>query len=317
MRPGGTTRTGKRTVEPSREVSHGDEGGPWTVLRLIRWSAEYLVAKGVESGRLDAEHLLAHALETTRLQLYLEYDRPLTPEELDRFRPLLRRRGQREPLQYVIGRTGFRELELVTDPRALIPRHETEVLVEVVLRWASGRGDLTAVDVGTGTGCIALSLLVEGSFREVWALDLSTAALELARQNAVTAAVGERIRFLKSDGLSGLPDGLTVDVVVANPPYVAAEDASRLEPEILGHEPHQALFAGEDGLAVLRPLVAAAPGRLQGGGLLALEVGLGQAETVLDLIAATGAFQGEAIHRDLAGKPRIITAERRLSGGET
>lgn len=304
-------------VETSSKESHGVEEGPWTVLRLIRWSADYLAAKGVESGRLDAEHLLAHALETTRLQLYLEYDRPLTPEELDRFRPLLRRRGQREPLQYVTGRTGFRELELITDPRALIPRPETEVLVETVLRWASGRGDLTAVDVGTGTGCIALSLLAEGSFREVWALDLSTAALELARQNAVTASVGERIRFLQSDGLSGLPTDLKVDVVVSNPPYVARDDASRLEPEILGHEPHQALFAGDDGLGVLRPLVAAAPGRLRAGGLLALEVGVGQAETVLDLVAATGAFQGGDIHRDLAGKPRIVTAERRPSGGES
>lgn len=304
---------GSARAERTREASP-EESGPWTVLRLIRWSADYLAEKGVDSGRLDSEHLLAHALGTTRLQLYLQYDRPLTPPELDSFRPLLRRRAAREPLQYIVGRTPFRELELVTDPRALIPRPETEVLVDVVLDWARGKEDLTAVDVGTGTGCIALSLLKEGPFQEVWAVDLSTDALALAEENARGNGVADRVHFVQGNGLAALPEGVRVDAVVSNPPYIAEGEAAELAPEIREHEPHAALFSGADGLALLRELVDRAPGRLQGGGLLALEVGLGQADAVLELMAATGAFRDAAIHRDLTGRPRIVTGERRNAG---
>ena len=140
---------------PSGGSPSSDDGGPWTVLRIIRWSGAWLGERGVETGRLDAEHLLAHALGTTRLQLYLQYDRPLDPGELAAFRPLLRRRGTREPLQYIVGRAAFRHLELVVDPRVLIPRPETEELVQIVLDWASGRPGLAALDIGTGSGCIA------------------------------------------------------------------------------------------------------------------------------------------------------------------
>jgi release factor glutamine methyltransferase len=312
----GRTRAGGRPGVARPDHGQVSESGPWTVLRLIRWSTEYLAGKDVESARLDAEHLLAHSLRTTRLQLYLQYDRPLTPHELDLFRPLLRRRAAREPLQYIVGRTGFRELELKTDARALIPRPETEVLVDTVLSWAGEREGLVAVDVGTGTGCIALSLALEGSFHGVWAVDISPAALELGRENAESASLADRVRFVLSDGLSGLPEDLQVDVIVSNPPYVATTEASALEPEIVAHEPHEALFAGDDGLAAIRPLVAEAPSRLRGGGLLALEVGVEQPGQVLDLIAATGAFRSAEVHRDLAGRPRIVTAERRDSGAD-
>lgn len=293
----------------------GDGGaGPWTVLRLIRWSAEYLVEKGVESARLDAEHLLAHALGTSRLQLYLQFDRPLTPEELDLFRPLIRRRAAREPLQYIVGRTAFRELELRTDPRALIPRPETEVLVEKVLEWARGRAGLSAADVGTGTGCIALSLLKEGPFTRVWAVDPSADALELAGINAAAVAEAEGLNLVQGEGLGALPPGVRVDVVVSNPPYVREAEAGTLQPEIRDHEPHLALFAGSDGLGVIRQVVAGAEGRLVPGGLLALEIGAGQGPAVLELVGASGAFRDAAVHRDLSGKPRIVTAVRREPG---
>lgn len=288
--------------------------GPWTVLRLIRWSAEYLEEKGVESPRLDAEHLLAHALGTSRLQLYLQFDRPLTPDELGLFRPLLRRRAGREPLQYIVGRTPFRELELRTDPRALIPRPETEVLVDKVLDWSRGREGLTAVDVGTGTGCIALSLLKEGPFTRVWGVDLSPDALDLARTNAGSLPEGEGLTLVAGDGLGALPESVRVDVVVSNPPYVRDDEAASLQPEIREHEPPLALFGGADGLAVIRRLVAEAPGRLAPGGLLALEVGVAQGPAVLELVAAAGDLTQAALHRDLAGKPRIVTAVRRESG---
>jgi release factor glutamine methyltransferase len=306
---GAGRRGSGEAVGSSREA--GDEG-PWTVLRLIRWSADYLAGKGVENARLDAELLLAHALETDRLQLYLQFDRPLTPGERDLFRPLLRRRAAREPLQYITGRTGFRELELLTDPRALIPRQETEVLVQVVLDWAAAQDadDLTAVDFGTGSGCISLSLAVEGPFREVWAVDASPAALELAALNAQRSAVAERIHLVRGDSLAALPGGRTFDVVVSNPPYVAAGDAVGMQPEVVEHEPHGALFAGEDGLDVLRALVSQAPDRIRPGGLLAVEIGADQGEAVRRLVEEAGAFSGVTVREDLSGRPRIVSGVR-------
>jgi release factor glutamine methyltransferase len=287
---------------------------PWTVLRLIRWSGEYLAGKGIESGRLDAEHLLAHALDTERLQLYLQYDRPLTPDELSAYRPLLRRRAAREPLQYIVGRAAFRELELRCDARALIPRSETEGLVDRVLEWAGGREELTAVDVGTGSGCIALSLATEGPFTTVWGVDASSEALELAQENVDACPGAEAVRLVAGDGLHALPPETRVDAVVANPPYVREGEREMLAPEILRHEPHQALFAGVDGLEVIRRLVDGAPARLRPGGLLALEMGLDQGDAILERIAARGAFRDARVHRDLTGRPRFVTAVRRDSG---
>lgn len=283
---------------------------PWTVLRLIRWSADYLESKGVERGRLDAEHLLAHALGTQRLQLYLEFDRPLEPRELEAFKPLLRRRARREPLQYILGRTAFRELELLTDARALIPRPETEILVQTVLTWAEGRSGLQAVDVGTGTGCVALSLLEEGPFDRVWATDVSADALGLASENARSCGLDDRITWVLADGLSALSSEVRADVIVSNPPYIAESEAGELAPEVLDHEPRGALFGGPDGLEVIRGLVAGAPALLAPGGLLALEVGAGQGPAVLSLLEAGAGWEEAAVHRDLAGRPRVVTAVR-------
>lgn len=280
--------------------------GPWTVLKLIRWSAGYLGEKGVEQPRLDAEHLLAHALGTTRLQLYLQYDRPLAPGELGAFKPLLLRRARREPLQYVVGRTAFRELELVTDRRALIPRPETEVLVDVVLEWARGRSELSALDVGTGTGCIALSLAVEGPFTRVVATDDSAHALALASENA--AAVEVSLEFRQGSLFAPLESGEQFDVVVSNPPYVAPGEVGELAPEIRDFEPSSALFAACGGLEVLHALVRGAPRHLRPGGLLALEVGLGQTEEVAARVRESGAFIEPVVHRDLTGRPRIVAA---------
>jgi len=268
----------------------------------------------VESPRLDAEHLLAHALGTTRLQLYLQFDRPLEAAELDLYRPLLKRRAAREPLQYIVGRAAFRELELRCDPRALIPRPETEILVDKVLAWARGRTELRAVDVGTGTGCIALSLLSEGPFAEVWGVDVSADALELARVNAASVPEGDRLHLLQGDGLSPLPDGLQVDVVVSNPPYVREDEAPGLQPEVRDHEPAGALFGGGDGLDVVRGLLRDAPGRLVPGGLLALEVGAEQGSEVAALAGEVRTLEAVAVHRDLAGRQRIVTAVRRGAG---
>ena len=291
---------------------------PWTVLGLILWSAGYLAYRGVEHGRLDAEHLLAHALGTTRLQLYLQFDRPLDARELASFKPFLLRRARREPLQYVIGRAAFRELNLAVDRRVLIPRPETEVLVEAVLQWArlgvrgrSPRGaKLDGMDLGTGSGCIALSLLTEGPFRRVVATDTSADALAVAADNACHAGLAERLETRLGPLWEPVASGERFDVVASNPPYVADAEAAQLEPEVRDWEPAAALFAGTQGLDVLDAIVAGAGQRLRPGGLLALEVGLGQAAAVAERVRVAGGFGEPRIVRDLAGRPRIVLAEQ-------
>ncbi len=294
----------------SEEVSKGAES--WTILRMILWSAEYLKDKGVETGRLDAEWLLSAALGVDRLQLYLRYDRPLSYEEREAFKPLLRRRASREPLQYIIGRTGFRQLELKTDCRVLIPRPETEVLVQEVLDWASRRaGSIGRVwDMGTGTGAVALSLAAEGACTGVVATDVSPEALSVAADNAERYDTNGLVEFREGSLFEPLEEGEPFDVIVSNPPYIANGEKGELQPEVRDWEPPEALFAGEDGLDVIRELVAGAPEHLLTGGLLALECGFGQAERVAADVNATGAFASVRIRPDLTGRPRFVMAER-------
>ena len=294
----------------SEEVSTGAES--WTILRMILWSAEYLTDKGVETGRLDAEWLLSAALGVDRLQLYLQYDRPLSSEEREAFKPLLRRRASREPLQYIIGRTGFRQLELKTDSRVMIPRPETEVLVQEVLDWASRRaGSMGRVwDMGTGTGAVALSLAAEGACTSVVATDVSPEALSVAADNAKRYDVSGLVEFREGSLFEPLQQGEPFDVIVSNPPYIADSEKGELQPEVRDWEPPEALFAGEDGLDVIRDLVAGAPEHLLTGGLLALECGFSQAERVVADVNATGAFASVRVRPDLTGRPRFVMAER-------
>ena len=296
-------------LERDSEVGVANTGESWTILRMILWSAEYLKNKGVETGRLDAEWLLAAALGVDRLQLYLKYDRPLSSEEREAFKPLLRRRAGREPLQYIIGRTGFRELELKTDPRVLIPRPETEVLVQEVLDWASA-GAESVWDMGTGAGAVALSLAAEGTWTRVVATDVSPEALSVAADNAERYDLGGHVEFREGSLFEPLEEGERFDVIVSNPPYIAEGEKGGLQPEVCDWEPPEALFAGEDGLDVIRQLVAGAPKHLLSGGLLALECGLGQAEGIAADVQATGAFGAVRIRADLTGRPRFVTAER-------
>jgi release factor glutamine methyltransferase len=279
----------------------------WTVLEMVAWTADWLKERGFHNPRLNAELLLAGTLGLKRLDLYLQHDRPLRPEELAEFKTRLRRRAKREPLQYIDGKAAFRDLSLAVDPRVLIPRPETEVLVQAVLDWAEGKDALAALDIGTGSGAIALALATEGPFARVVATDLSEGALEVARQNRDDAAPGAPVDF-RQGSLYAPVAGERFDVVVSNPPYVGSEEREGLDAEVRDWEPAAALFAGAGGLDVIRPLVAEAPAHLRPGGLLALEIGAAQAEAVCALIRAAHRFGEPRVRRDLAGRERIVLA---------
>lgn len=281
-----------------------------TALALAQKAAQLLRERGFENPRLEAELLLAGVLGLKRLELYTQFDRPVAPEELERFRSHVRRRLKHEPLQYILGDVQFRGLVLRVDRRALIPRPETEVLAGVVLEHVTQHATPGArvLDLGTGTGAIVLAVLAEQPAATAVATDLSLDALALARENAGAVGVADRLELRQGDLWACLAGGEQFDVVVSNPPYVDEADAPGLAPEVREWEPAGALFAGDGGRAVLARIVAGAPAHLRPGGLLALEVGLGQAEGVAAEIEATGAFEAPRIVQDLTGRPRIVAA---------
>lgn len=275
-------------------------GGLRTVKDVLALSAAYLDSRGLPTARLDAELLIGSVLGLSRLELYLHHDRPVTPAELDAIRPLLRRRADLEPVGYILGEVGFRGLVLAADGRALMPRPETETLVEVALAALPQGGSL--LDVGTGAGPIALSAKHERPDARVVAVDLSEDALALARENA--ARLGLEVGF----GVSDLAEAVAgpFDVIAANLPYVPDGDP-RTEPGVLRHEPHLALFGGPDGMDLHRRLITQAPSRLAPGGLLVLEVSDEQAGAIRGLLADAG-FGDVATHRDLRGVERVVAA---------
>lgn len=277
-------------------------GGIRTVKDVVALSSAYLAAKGSPTARLDAELIVGHALGMARLDLYLHHDRPLAPDELAAIRPLLRRRADLEPVAYIVGETGFRRLTLRTDARALMPRPETETLVEVALALLPRGGRL--VDVGTGAGPVALSVKHERPDAAVLAVDLSPDALALAGENA--ARLGLDVALREADLLDGV-DG-PFDVIAANLPYVPDGDP-RTEPGVVRHEPGLALWGGPDGMDLQRRLIGQAPARLAPGGAIVLEVSDEQAAAVSELLAA-GGFGDVERHRDLAGVERVVSARR-------
>jgi release factor glutamine methyltransferase len=284
-------------------------------LELAKKGAALLRERGFPQGRLEAELLLAGVLGLERLQLYLQFDRPVAEAELERYRGFVRRRLKHEPLQYILGETAFRHLRLQVDRRVLIPRPETEVLVGQVLAWGATRGGpLRALDIGTGSGAIALSLVAEGPFA-VLGTDSSPEALEVARANALLTGAGERLELRLGGVWEPVGPEERFDVVVSNPPYIARSEAATLPPEVSQWEPAGALFAGEDGLEVLRQIVAGAPRRLVPGGLLALEIGDRQGAAVTSMIEAGGSAWGAPrLVKDLAGRDRVVLTQTAMEG---
>jgi release factor glutamine methyltransferase len=279
------------------------------VLEVSRKAAGVLQERGLEQPRLDAELLLAGVLGVKRLDLYLQHDRPLTPDELARYRAAVRRRLRREPLQYILGTAPFRHLELHVDPRVLIPRPETELLAGEVLAWATSHGRHGAVlDIGTGSGAIALSLAREGTFSRVVASDVSPDALDVARSNAQRLGIAN-VEFRSGSLFDVVCTGEAFDVIVSNPPYVAEDERHTLTPEVAQYEPATALYGGADGWDVLRLIVSGACGHITPGGLLALEIGAAQGSAVLDLIATAGGFDDVRVLQDLSGRDRMVLAQ--------
>jgi release factor glutamine methyltransferase len=271
-----------------------------TVGEAVKASTVFLARHEVPSPRVDAEHLVAHGLGVTRLDLYLQYDRALTEEEQAVCRELVRRRGTREPLAYILGEWGFRRLTLKVDDRALIPRPETETVVERCLLLLDGTARPSVVDVGTGTGAIALAIADERPDAEVTAIDVSEEALELASENAVHTGLGDRVRFLRHDVSGGLPGG-PYDLVVSNPPYVEPEELTTLQPEVRDWEPKKALV----GHGLTEAIARAAQDVLHPGGALVVEVAEGYARDVTALLERLG-YSDAVATADLAGRDRVV-----------
>ncbi len=261
------------------------------VLDVLQSTTAYFKKRGIENPRLNAEHLLAHALGRTRMELYLEFERTLGEAELAPLRELVQRRGQGEPLQHLLGTVEFCGDIFLCDNRALVPRPETEELVELVESRIENR-ESRIVDVGTGSGVIALSLAKKFPEAHVFAVDVSEDALALARENAIRLGLSGRVQLRKSHLLENLDERF--DVIVANLPYIATQDRHTLSREVL-HDPDVALFAGARGDELVHELIEQAPERLRPGGLLALEIGLGQSQGLLSVLA-------EKKYRDIDSK---------------
>ncbi len=280
------------------------------LIEVLQSGADYLAGKGIENPRLVMEQLMSHVLKCPRLHLYLRFESLVPEDQLASLRGGIRRLGAGEPLQYVIGDTEFMGHRFKTDKRALIPRPDTESLVNAVLAcaplWSAGRPAL--VDIGTGSGCVVVSLALARPEADYVAVDASDLALSLALENAATNGVGAAIQFRKGDLLEGFgPESL--DAVVANLPYIPTGDCGNLPVQIRCHEPMSALDGGADGLDLVRRIVTQAVGVLRPGGRILLEIGFDQADRVMETLKDCG-FRETVVHKDLGGRDRVVEATR-------
>lgn len=282
----------------------------WTIAQLLTWTTEFFRERGIENPRLDAEVLLGAVLGKERMYLYVHFDEPLEPAELARYRAYVKERAGHVPLAYVLGTREFMGLDFRVTRDTLIPRPDTELLVQCVVdflraRTAEGRDDLTLADIGTGTGAIALSVLHYTEGTRADAVDISPAAAEVARENAERLGLAERIEVHVGDLTAPLA-GHSYDVILSNPPYIPTADISGLMPEVRSYEPHLALDGGRDGLTIYRRLAADAPALLRDGGMFAVEVGINEARDVAALMEMHARIVRTEIHKDLGGIERVV-----------
>ena len=278
----------------------------WTIGRILKWTEQYFKEKGIESPRLDAEVLLSHILGRERIYLYVHFDKPLEPAELARYREAIKQRVQRVPVAYIIGEKEFMGLTFRVTADTLVPRPDTEILVQAAIERLRARGDAPRfADIGTGTGAICLSVLHFLPKAQADTVDISPAARAVAEENAAALEVADRVTFHTGDLLAPLA-GQCYDAILSNPPYIPDGDIAALAPEVRLKEPRTALAGGKDGLDFYRRLTADAPAHLKDGGFLAVEVGIHQAAPVAAL--AVPAFSRTEILKDYAGIERVVIA---------
>jgi len=282
-----------------------------TVLETIQRGSEFLARKGVDSPRLQIELLLEHVLQLPRLKLYLNFERPVTDSETATLRELIRRRGEREPLQHILGSTCFCGIDIMVNRHVLIPRPETELLAErawkFIESWPPGRA-VQVLDFGTGSGCLALLLALKCPQAEIHAIDISPEALEVAKANA-NRHPQVRIQFHAGDGFNALPPGQPLDLIVSNPPYVPAGEIPSLQPEVRDHDPRLALDGGKDGLDFYRRLAVEPRPFLNSRATLMTEIGDGQGEAVKGILEMAG-WRVESVELDYSKRERMVIAHR-------
>jgi len=286
----------------------------WTIQRLLTWITEYLTKNEVDAPRLSGELLLSHVLELTRIDLYTQYNKPVGQAHLDQLRGLVKRAGQHEPVAYLVGRTEFYSLQMEVDGNCLIPRPETELLVQKAIEFLRTReGTQHVCDLCTGSGCIAVAIAKNVPDAKVTATDLSDAALAMAARNVEKHELQDRVELLCGDLFEPLLPHLDVtqwDLIVCNPPYVSAAEYEALDKNVKDYEPPSALLAGDDGLDVYRRLAEGVDQHLKPGGTLLLEIGYAQGPAVREMLTDTGLFAEVTVEKDDQNNDRIVTARR-------
>ncbi len=277
---------------------------------VLEWTADYFKTKGIETARLDAEVLLAHSLGTDRLHLYLNFDRPLVPSERTRYRELIQRRARREPTARIVGTKEFWSIPFRVVPGVLIPRPDTETLVDAILREIKGKPDPLLLEIGTGSGAVATAVLKESPGVRMLATDLNPRALQVTRLNAEGASVLGALDLVAMDLFQALRPGKEFDVICSNPPYIPSGDISGLDPEVRDFEPLLALEGGPDGLDVIRRLVIGSKHHLAKGGAIILEIGEGQEDAVGEILSDMAGMSRVETFRDLAGITRVVKGSR-------
>ncbi len=288
----------------------------WTIKELLKVTTDYLEKKEIESPRLSAEILLAHQLNLSRVKLYLNFDQPLLDREIEGYRTLIRRRLNREPIQYITGVQEFWSLDFTVGPQVMVPRPETELLVEHALALCRGKSSYKSpcariLDLGTGCGAIAVAIARELEGVAVWASDVSRKALDLASWNARKHGVEGRIQFVLSDLWEGLSNTeFTFDIIVSNPPYIKSEDIDSLPPEVRDYEPRQALDGGEEGMFYIRSIIQEAPKHLNPEGWVLLEMDPEQTTKALGLLEASNRYGKKERLKDYSHNHRVVMAQK-------
>lgn len=299
--------------QPGSPAPNNGSDAQWTILKLLSWTTSYFQRHHIEQARTDAEILLAHLLGLRRIDLYVQHEKPLTPGELVRFRSMVTRRITREPVAYILGAKEFWSMDLEVGPGVLIPRPETECLVEAALAILDDEHfPQRILELGTGTGAISLALAKERKQHRFFSSDRSVRAVSLARKNAKHHQLDHLIRFFAGDWFAPLSSAGVFDLIVSNPPYIPSRDLDTLSPEIRKHEPLAALDGGRNhGLGCLAHIVQGAPGYLRPGGWVLLEIGHDQGAEVLDIADAVGCYENETVKQDYSGFDRIVQLRKK------